>query len=366
MQAEPVSLLSLSPEPFFSVGVADGPEEHLFSHIAGAVRVRDGGVIVAVQGYHDIRRFGPNGEHLWTAGREGAGPSEFRHVELLPGCTTVSAIIAYDFRNSTITEFDGAGGLVRSDRIDWFPFGYDIACGPDGRMVMSDFVASSTTSTTFRLSQALAYVDLPDSDINVLRTDIPGQDGFQVFGDDAEHREPLAQGPRTWGRKLVFAPSLDGVWIATGDDYDVEFLDWTGSTTRRIRWLGPSRNVTSTHRNAFRERLCRGYRLLGQQNWQDLCRARWEEEEPLLPTTFPTVARLLIADDGRLWVEHFRRPGESREWLVFDNDGTWASSLQLPMRMFLQDAGRDWILVRHTTDDLDVETLAIYTITSDR
>ncbi len=149
--------------------------------------------------------------------------------------------------------------------------------------------------------------------------------------------------------------------MATGDEYEVEFLDWSGTTRRRIRWPGPELRVTSAHHDAFREQLCRGYRLVRRENsWQELCARRWEAEEPNLPSIFPTVARLLIADDGRLWVEHFRRPGDEREWLVFDVDGTWAAKLRLPMRMFLQDAGQDWILVRHTTDDLGVERLALY------
>ena len=352
-----MSLLSLAPQPTFSLGLADGPDEFLFSHIAGAARVSGGDVIVAVQGHHGIRRFAPNGDHLWTVGRQGDGPGEFRAVELPAGCTTGSSIIARDGRNQTISVFDGDdGSLIRTDRPAWFPFGYGFACAPSGRMVFTNRPPDPNEGSTFRVRQDIAYADATDSGIEVLRSNIPAQDRFQIFQDG----QPWVSGPRTWGRELLFAPTDDGVWMATGDDYKVEFLDWTGTTVHRIRWLGPARNVTGTHISAFRERLCRGYRLLDRPNWRARCNARWEEEEPYLPSTFPSVARLLIADDGRLWVEHFRRPGESRHWLVFDADGTWASSLRLPMRMFLQDAGRDWILVRQTTDDLDVETLAIY------
>lgn len=363
VQAEPSSILSLAAEPSFSIGLAEGPDEYLFSRIAGAVRVAGGDVVVAVQGYHEIRRFAPSGDHLWTIGREGAGPGEFRAVELLSECTTDSLVVARGTQNNTITMFDGDGSLIRTDRFERYPFGYRLTCAPSGRLVFSNRPPESRESLLYRVHQDIAYADAPDAPTVVLRSNIPAQDRFQEF-DESGHA--IMSGPRTWGRELVFAPTNDGVWIATGDDYEVEFLDWSGTTSRRIRWLGPPRNVTATHLDAFRERLCRGYRLLGRQDWQERCNRRYEAEEPNLPSTFPSVARLLVADDGRLWVEHFRRPGESREWLVFDGDGTWASSLRLPMRMFLQDAGRDWVLVRHTTDDLDVETLAIYTITSDR
>lgn len=356
VQMAPTSVLTPGTEPTFSVGLADGPDEYLFADIAGAVRVNNGDMIVAVRGFHEIRRFGPDGGHLWTAGKEGVGPGEFRGLKLLGGCTTGSSVIAYDGANNTITRIDGEGNVVSSDRFERFPFGYDIACAPGGRLILSDWVESSSDQPTFRWRQALAYAEDVGSRLEVLRRDIPGADRFQAFYEGV----PRSEGPSTWGRSLVFAPTDEGVWMATGDDYEVEFLNWTGTTIRWIRWNGPDREASRAQLGAFRDRLCRGYRLLGRENWREMCAKRWEAEEPLLPSAFPSVARLLVASDGRLWVEHFRRPGESREWLVFDSAGKWASSIRVPMRMFLQDAGRDWILVRRTTNDLGVEMLEMY------
>ncbi len=132
-QVAPLSILALAPEPFFSVGRADGPDADLFSRIAGAARVQGGDVIVAVQGYHEIRRFAANGDHLWTAGHEGEGPGEFRAVEI-PGneCVADSLIVARDSRNNTITFLDGDGGLIRSERFERFPYGYGLTCAPAG------------------------------------------------------------------------------------------------------------------------------------------------------------------------------------------------------------------------------------------
>lgn len=361
LQTEPNTVLALAPEPSFSVGLADGPEEYLFSRISGAIRTSSGDVIVAVQGYNEIRRFAPNGDHLWTAGRHGLGPGEFEWLELPAGCTTESAIIAIDPMRS-ISEFDGNGNLIRSNHFDWLPFGYKMACAPSGRMILTDHGPDTDEGSVFRLRQNIAYADGLGFGIEVIRTGIPGEERFQIFEDG----HPWMSDPRTWGRELLFAPTDDGVWMTTGDAYEVEFLDWNGATVRRIRWTGPPQDVTADHLRAFRERLCRGYRLLGTPDWRQGCNRRWQREEPLLPSSFPSVARLLIADDGRLWVEHFRRPGESRQWLVFDEDGTWASSLRLPMRMHVQDAGRDWVLVRRTTDDLNVDVLEVYPITPEQ
>ena len=358
VQVAPASLFILAPEPSFSVGEADGPEEYLFANIEGAVRLADGDVVVAVQASHEIRRFGPNGEHQWTAGQEGEGPGEFRGVELLSGCTNEASIVAYDFRNGTITMIDAEGNTTSSERFERRPWGYGLTCAPSGRLVCSDRGTTVSNDLTFRWTNGLAFADDPRSRTRVLRKNIPGEDRHNIVQDGVV----VGEGPRPWGRELTFAATNEGVWVANGDDYEAEFLDWTGTTVRRIRWVGPDKNVTAADREAHRERICRGYRLLGAEDWQARCAHYWDIEEPLLPSTFPTVARLLVGDDGHLWVEHFRRPEQEREWLVFDSTGTWAATVRMPMRMFLQDAGRDWILVRHTTDDLGVETLAIYPI----
>jgi len=167
-QERPKVVGTLAVEPSFNVGLADGPEEFLFSQIAGAVRLRDGGVMVAVQGYHQIRRFGPDGGHLWTAGRQGQGPGEFMWAELLPACATESSIVVYDSQNTSITKFDGEGNLVASDLFAQSPYGFGLQCAPGGRLVFSDFGDMYSDEPTFRWSNTLAYADEADSDIVVL------------------------------------------------------------------------------------------------------------------------------------------------------------------------------------------------------
>ena len=89
---------------------------------------------------------------------------------------------------------------------------------------------------------------------------------------------------------------------------------------------------------------------------------RWEEEAKYLPSTFPSFSRVLLSDDGNLWIEHFQRPGaERREWVVFTPAGEWLRIVYLPLRMVVQDAGADWVLVR-TTDELGVERIELFAL----
>ena len=81
---------------------------------------------------------------------------------------------------------------------------------------------------------------------------------------------------------VAIAATNDGAWLGTSENYEVELIDWTGTTIRRIRWDGLDLAVTP----------------------QDV------------------------------------------EWFAFDPDGTWIRTLVLPARTRLLDIGPDWALVR--------------------
>jgi len=54
---------------------------------------------------------------------------------------------------------------------------------------------------------------------------------------------------------VFFAPAIGGVWVGTADSYEIEFVDWTGSTGRRIQWTGPDLEVTQKTIEAYHDGL---------------------------------------------------------------------------------------------------------------
>ena len=97
-------------------------------------------------------------------------------------------------------------------------------------------------------------------------------------------------------------------------------------------------------------------------DWEARFESRWDEEAKYLPSTFPSFSRVLLSDDGNLWVEHFHRPGaERREWVLFAPTGEWLRTVELPAQVVVQDAGADWVLTR-TTDELGVERIELYAL----
>ena len=362
VQEAPAITLRTADEPILQVGRMDGPEEYQFHDIDSAIRTRDGGIIVGVAGSFEIRRYGPDGVHLWTSGRQGDGPGEFRSIRLMRGCTTEDTVFVFDRRHRRVTVFDGDGQLVRT-----FPLALpsyevprNVRCAPGGRFVMSDWGNDADYEARFvaghhRMTHSLVFQD-EDSRAELLRENILGEDRTTYV---KEGLEPI-QGPRRWGRQLVFAPANRGVWMATGDAYEIEFVEWNGTVSRRARWNGSDLSVTGADLDAYRDALRNMYSEGGEPGWRAEFEDRWRREIPDFPSVFPSVATVLATPSGGVWAERYMRPTDRhREWNLFEADGVWIARLHLGRRQHVLDAGADWVLVR-SADSLGVQRLAVY------
>ena len=359
------TVFRLSEEPTLSIGVADGPEEHELFEISGAARLADGSIVVYESGAFRVQKFGPDGEHLWSRGEQGEGPGDFlQFAELLVPCASEQSLVIHDQYNRRVTVFDGDGELLRAYAFDFQGAQpRSITCAPGGRLVVSGWGKEWPTELGPHHTTAdMAYAD--SSVVTILREDIPGEDRLRTDGGDA---------PGIWGRSLMFAATDSGIWLGRGDDYEIEFLDWSGTTTRRIRWEGPDLAVTQRHIDAYREDLQDLYsngldwehRVAGDgRDWRVRFEERWERDREALPSVFPAYNRLMLADDGVLWIQDYPKPGESAEWRAFADGGEWVRSLVLPTGAQLLDIGANWALVQ-TRDDLDVERLAVHMLVED-
>ncbi len=366
VQAEPKTVLRADSVPLLRIGAVDGVDAYLFSDIAGAARLADGRIVAVVRGMYEARMFGADGGHLWSSGRHGSGPGEYKYPRLLGSCSSLaSGAVVYDSWNNAVTVLDVEdGGVVTSHRVSLFSFGYGygVSCAPGGRLALSSFEQVNYPSDgVYRWKQSLAYADPPYSRVEAFRKDLPGAERFQYFKEGAS--SPL-NGPRPWGREVHFAATEEGAWVGTGDDYVIEFFDWTGATTRRIRWKGPEQDVTNEDRDGFRTRIIEGYRILATPNWRADAEERWRGQSRFLPNRFPSTSRIFASRGGGIWIEQYLRPGKKRSWLYFDENREWTGTLEVPAWWELLDAGADWILVRRTTRDLNVEYLELYALSS--
>ncbi len=365
------AMFRLADEPMVSIGVTGGQEEQELFEVAGAARLADGSIVVYESGAFRLQKFGPDGEHVWSRGQPGEGPGDFANfAQLLVPCASEQTIMIYEIYNLRTTVFDGEGTLLRTFPLEFQgSSAYDITCAPGGRLVFSGWGHERPSEPgPYRTTADMAFAD--GSEVAILREGVPAEDRLATANSAGIL---TGSAPGIWSRKLRFAATDEGVWLGTGDDYEMEFVDWTGTTTRTMRWEGPELTVTQMRVDAYREAVsdsfARGLDFrartnpgqVGSSDWQQRFERRWERDQEALPPAFPAYDRVVLGDDGVLWIEDFPRPGEPSEWFVLDEDGQRTRSLTVPPGITLLDIGADWVLVTYR-DEMDVERVALYSL----
>ena len=171
---------------------------------------------------------------------------------------------------------------------------------------------------------------------------------------------------RHWGKKLVFAGTERGVWAGTGDAPILELIDWNGTTLQTLGWESSKLAVTQQHIDGLYDRMME---RAGSEDERDRFRREsWADWRAELPADLPALSRILVSDDGEIWVGMwtedwlFRVPGDSgRTWLVFDSDGNQLRAVRIPGHMSILDVGSEWVLAT-VRNPLGVESLAVYPI----
>ena len=347
--------LVLADEPVVRVGMLDGPVAYLFGNITGAVRLGDGSVVVADEQSREIRMFDAGGKHLWTRGREGAGPGDHQGLWLLRGCPS-AAVTVYDWQLKRITELDSDGHVVdtRTLRPVGGPGPYGApACSPGGGLVFADWPESEPEAVgEFRWEMSLSWAR--DDGVATLRSGIPGRELYYHGGGGVV-------GPVTWGRDMAFAVTATGVWYGSADDYELEHVDWTGHVARVARWNGPDLEVTRQHLDRYRASHLARYETAEER--RSFERGRWPEIRDGLPERFPAFVErgLLPLPDGGVWVvPHPLRDLEGRaEFHLLGPDGTWLHRLTIPSVRTLLDAGPGWVLLLEK-GEFDEQSVAVY------
>ena len=189
-----------------------------------------------------IQRFGADGEHLWSRGREGEGPGEFENVQIVHGCVSADRIVVYDIWNPRVSVFNDEGDLVDDHRLlyNGLPI-RRFGCAPNGRLGFTGYsdqtVEGLASEELYRELMTLGWVELGDTAATTVRQRIPGSEARYLGPGDAMPGS-------IWAHNVAIAAATEGIWFGSSEDYEVELIGWTGETIRRIRWQGPDLNVT--------------------------------------------------------------------------------------------------------------------------
>jgi hypothetical protein len=349
----------IASRPELDVGGGATPSDQLFQALA-ATRLSDGRVVVANSGTHELRFYGPDGRHLLSAGRQGDGPGEFRHLGWV-GRLAGDTLAAWDDVQGRLSVFDPRGRFVRAFTPRELPGVFPRLHGAfaDGSLVVAtgvDLARLPAAGQVWRDTAAYVRVGPAGEKLDELGR-FPGTEQFAALPPGG--RGAFTIDTRPFARRTVTAVRGERLYVGTGDEYEVAVHDASGRLERLIRKEHRPLAVTAGDREDYRASIVN---LGGSGDAQ----ARREQERMLeaapYPDAMPPYTGLRVDPDGYLWVEEAVRPGERGAgvpWSVFDPEGRLLGTLRIPPALYVLEIGRDYVLGR-ARDESEVEHLRLY------
>lgn len=335
----------------------------------------DGGVVVWQQQDRQLRFFDARGKPLGRFGRSGEGPGEFRYLGPLAGWKSDTFWLT-DPTTRRVTLISPERKLVRS--IAWpraVRFGADsVALDPglvpraiyaDGSIVAPLYLRPGVPRPAWYATneQRRPYI--------VAR---PNGALVRVVGWSSESVsracivEVSLAGGGSAARAIPFCAMAqsgvvsDGSRFVTvtpepGNGIVVVAATSAGDTVLSRRHRFPvypiAKSVLDSTRRAMRDGP--GLRFASTASREKVAEAM---SRVRLPETYPAFDRMLLGEDGSVWLEQWAADG-TRVWLVIDRDGAILGRVQLPSRARLGAARRDAIWVIELDED-DVPSIVRY------
>ncbi len=353
----------LSEHPVVTIGAETGPEEHSLYRVAAALRLPDGRIVIHNSGTDELRYYDSSGTHLYSVGRDGFGPGEFKNVG---GVWLVSdSLVIFDYGQDRVSVFSADGEYGRTLMLHRERFG-PLAAGvfSDGSILGFELVidrnAAAASGLQFRrrygvyrrytrdgaVSDSLGVL-LWNEGLSVIirRETDASRDGATVFGVSTA---------APFGRFASTLAAGDHVYHGSSDSYEIQVFTKEGTLERIIRRPVPNSPVTAQDRALFRDEF-----LAGQGQFATWARRRVDELE--YPETKPAYGTVMVDAVGDVWVAEYSLGGEDRsgEWTVFDPAGRMLGVVAVPRYGRIRQIGEDYLIGTWRTE-LDVEQVRMY------
>jgi 6-bladed beta-propeller protein len=333
------------------------PDHYLF----GAYylnRMEDGRLVIGNRGSRQLLVFDSVGTFVRPIGQPGQGPGEFESVFGLFACAGDTLIIDEGAR---ISVWDSALNFVRNERTS----GRLVDGRANIRAVSGDCSAGlfpnqvyetpSAGQGVLRLPTSLHWATLDGAS----RDTVVEFEGVETYPWTMNGQLVATRLP--FGKETTWTTHDDLLYLGTEDSYEVEVRDRVGRLVNIVRWGANRQSVTAEDVDYFEE---------GRRRYL----ANYPEEERLyaplehfpLPEFKPAYSRLLVDDEGYLWIQAYGRynpfePDTERAWAVFDTDGGWLGQVEMPEGLDVR-AIQDGFVIGLHLDDFDVEHIRFHTI----
>jgi hypothetical protein len=345
----------LASTPRLEIGLLDGPEELQLFEVVGAQRLSDGRIAIANAGSHEVRFYGPGGEHIRSVGGGGEGPGEFVAMARLDA-SAEDSLYVWDERLRRLTVLGPSGEWGRDFRLE--PSSEGVSAQVAGRFADGTFMALVPTLRERQPEdgELFAYESL------ILRYDAEGHVADTVGSPVSQNA--MIQSREDYGTRTYSIP-LDpgtqwtiadrGLHRAYGSRFEIRTVDGTGSLIRVARIVRAGRRVDADLRAAAVEA-----RFVRFADAAPMSFLRAGYDMMPFPDFVAAYDRLLADETGRVWARRHPLPGENDAvWDVFDPTGALEAAVVIPVAATVWQVGEGLVLVSER-DELDVERVALY------
>lgn len=285
----------------------------------------NGQVLVLDAGNQRVLRFDTLGAYVGSFGGQGSGPGDFAAPVFLE--VADSEVFVLDVGLNRVTAFDTSGIFLRRFTVDMGGLvgtsGVFEAGGPDEIYVLGEpvpFVAAARDTGSAVLLRLTRSGEIADSvftySANVW-TPIRRVDGGVSYVKTRFAPEP----------RLAAKPGA--LAVATLARYLIEVRQPDGALVRRVARQYQTVAVTDELRDSVLDLMVRGGKL-----------PRDALEAVQFARFIPAIERLVLDDQGRLWVNPYA-PDEPTRRDVFDEEGRFLGPIYLPLEIRLEDVRGD-------------------------
>lgn len=332
--------------PGFTVGSDPSDEGQLVWEVTELVFLEDGSLVVADGRSRSLRRFTADGRVLWSVGRAGEGPGEFRRIDsvaALPGDT----LVVLDALNERLTHIAPNGDIAQSETVamDFGPWPPHVRALPDGSLVLVTHVAAdlSRLDEEWRLradSMMIQVRNRPAGAMDTLQV-VPGDERASRIVDAGGGQIAIQNPPLPFGRRTVIGQRGPEILVARSDRYSVDLRNALTGGSRSLELSVLEEPITADEM----ARVPDGARELLE---------RFDT-----PPLRPSFDGLIVSSEGELWLRRFRVAGDAGEhWWRVNRDGVPTGLLTVPPRLRVHaiHSGRAAFV---QTDSLGVEQVVV-------
>jgi len=389
---DPVATLSVSP-----IGT---PSRAGVLEVLGGVSLSDGRVAVAMSG-PGVRFYSPEGAPVGEYGapgvirRQNQPLAAYHRTSASFGRFAGDSLYLYDNISRRLTVLHPTGVEARAPQIPLFPaqprrmlgapvfrgFGITLLATvrllSDGRAVAASEAIPAVPDLgqdprgvrggVLRSELSLGYITPEDTAFAAFTT-LAGDDVFwginiEESGGDITGVHVTSQGA-SFARSGLWSvtPTGAGVVAGSNDRLSFRYLDAEGRTVRMARVPALDAPLDPTTVESMRVESLR--RIDGDLDRRATVKAidRHMWERAVAPDFAPRFHGIVVGAEGDVWLDPVADPESwppglrepTNDWLVFDPDGRWLGSVEVPPRARVLEVGTDSVLLLYR-DQLDVE-----------